>query len=76
MLCVRAELISTRLLSKDDKQDMLDGNLPIETLFLATKLWRDYGMPDYTNGTAELYKEPTSHEIYFPIQSQGVNGKS
>ena len=76
MMCVKADLISTRLLSKDDKQDMLDGKLPIETLFLAVKIWRDTGMPNYTDGTGELYREPTRDYLHIPIQRPGVNGKS
>jgi hypothetical protein len=54
MLCVRADLISTRLLSTEDKNDMLNGLLPEEVLFLAVKCWIAAGMPDYANGKSAL----------------------
>lgn len=57
MLCVKVELISTRLLSKQDKQDMLDGLVPDEALYVATKAWLDAGMPDYANGHTERFKD-------------------
>lgn len=49
-LCVKADLISTRLLSKEDKQDMLNGLIPVESLMTHVKIWIHYGMPDYANG--------------------------
>jgi hypothetical protein len=42
--------ISTKLLSKEDKQDMLEGLVPMETLKTAVRLWKDAGQPDYVNG--------------------------
>jgi len=61
MMCVRADLISTRLLSDDDKKDMLSGLIPEESLLLHVKLWKEAGMPDYANGSYlpynEFYKE-------------------
>lgn len=56
MFCVKAELISTRLLSKEDKQDMLDGLLTIESLMAHVKVWIQNGMPDYANGDTEPMK--------------------
>jgi len=56
MLCIKANLISTRLLSKEDKQDMLHGLLPEETLFTAVKCWIESGMPNYAEGNTEPYK--------------------
>lgn len=50
MLCVQAELISTRLLSKDDKQDMLNGDLPLDTLVAHVKTWKDQGLNNYVTG--------------------------
>jgi hypothetical protein len=58
MLCVKAELISTRLLSKEDKQDMLSGLVSDETLFVAVKCWMEAGMPNYAIGDTEPYKPP------------------
>lgn len=55
-LGVSPKLISIRLLSKDDKQDMLNGLVPDETLETAVKCWMEAGMPDYANGNDERYK--------------------
>ena len=55
MLCVKADLISMRLLSLEDKQDMLNGLIETETLFLAVKAWMNSGMPDYANGKIEPF---------------------
>jgi hypothetical protein len=67
-LCVKAELISTRLLSKEDKQDMLNGLVPVETLMTAVKCWMAAGMPDYANGHTDPYKapEPKREPLYTP----------
>lgn len=67
-LCVKAELISTRLLSKEDKQDMLNGLVPVETLMTAVKCWIKAGMPDYANGHTDPYKapEPKKDTLYTP----------
>ena len=56
MMCVKAELISMRLLSKEDKQDMLNGNLPLEALVTGVELWINAGMPDYANGNTTPYR--------------------
>lgn len=55
-LGVSPSLIATRLLSEDDKQDMLNGDLPIEALECAVMLWKDAGMPDYAHGLTDPYK--------------------
>ena len=47
---VDPSLIATRLLSEDDKQDMRNGNLPIQALEIHIKLWMDSGMPDCAHG--------------------------
>ncbi|CAB4152125.1 hypothetical protein UFOVP685_32 [uncultured Caudovirales phage] len=57
-LGVAPKLISTRLLSNDDKQDMLNGLIPDETLFVAVQCWMEAGMPDYAHGNTERYKPP------------------
>ena len=62
MMCVKAELISTRLLSIDDKQDMLRGDLPIEALIAHVKLWIKAKLPDYANSNIS----PTTNESYMP----------
>lgn len=55
-LGVSPTLIATRLLSEDDKQDMVNGDVPIESLELHVKLWMDAGMPDYAHGDDKPYK--------------------
>jgi hypothetical protein len=50
------KLIATKLLSEDDKQDMLNGDLDIEALECAVRVWMQYGMPDYANGQTEPMK--------------------
>lgn len=51
--------ISTRLLSKEDKLDMLNGDIPWEALLLHVQLWFKAGMPDYAHGKTEPYKKTT-----------------
>ena len=46
-------LIATRLLSEDDKRDMLNGDLPTESLECAVRVWMRYGMPDYAHGLTD-----------------------
>lgn len=47
-LCgVSPKLIATRLLSTEDKTDMLNGNLDMDVLECAVNVWKDNGMPDY-----------------------------
>lgn len=56
-LCARPELVVTRLLSEEDKQDMRNCNLSIESLECHIKAWIDAGMPDYAHGKTETYYE-------------------
>lgn len=53
---VSPKLISTRLLSKQDKEDMLAGLIPPESLMAAVKIWVQNKMPDYANGHTEPYR--------------------
>lgn len=55
MLCVKASLISERLLSKKDKEDMLQGLISIETLITHVKVWKDTGMRNYADGSGLRY---------------------
>jgi hypothetical protein len=57
-LGVSPKLISTRLLSPEDKQDMLNGVLPDEALETAVRSWKELGMPDYANGNTTIYNPP------------------
>lgn len=56
MCCVKVELISNRLLSPADKKDMLNGELPVDSLITHVKIWVENKMPDYVNGKREQYK--------------------
>lgn len=70
-MCVKAELISTRLLSSDDKQDMLGGLISDETLLTAVKCWMEAGMPNYAQGSDERYKP----NCELPMSRYRGNGK-
>lgn len=56
---VSPKLISERLLSKDDKEDMLNGLVSFETLDCFVDAWKEYGMCNYADGTGTWYS-------YFP----------
>lgn len=60
---VSPKLIATRLLSEDDKKDMVNGDLPIESLEAHVKLWQHMGMPDYANG----HTEPLEKNYRYPL---------
>jgi hypothetical protein len=47
-LGVSPALISTRLLSKEDKEDMLKGELSVEILQEHVKIWLEDGMQNYS----------------------------
>lgn len=64
MLCVKAELISTRLLSKEDKQDMLNGHLSDEALFFHIKHWIDGGMINYNSEELTPYLKDKNKPIF------------
>lgn len=49
-LGVSPKLIITRLLSDEDKNDMVVGFLKIEALKLNISVWMGNGMPDYAHG--------------------------
>jgi hypothetical protein len=55
-LGVSPKLIATRLLSEEDKQDMMNGDLSIEALTCHVKAWKENGMADYANGNTEPMK--------------------
>jgi len=56
---VEAELITTRLMDENDKNDMRNGELPIESLECHVMAWKAAGMPDYAHGkTVALQHEP------------------
>ncbi len=53
---VAPRLISGRLLSKEDKDDMLNGLFTFETLDCMVGMWKENGMCDYANGNMTPYK--------------------
>lgn len=54
---VAPKLISERLLSEDDKNDMLAGLVSQTMLDCFVKAWKENGMCDYANGTEEVYSD-------------------
>lgn len=57
---VSPRLISERLLSPEDKEDMLNGLISDEALDCHVKVWKENGMCNYADGTGERYKPPTN----------------
>lgn len=53
---VAPKLISERLLSKEDKDDMLNGLVSFETLDCHVKVWKEYGMCNYADGSGKPYE--------------------
>jgi len=49
-LNVEARLITTRLMSEEDKDDMRAGLVPIDALECHVTVWIAAGMPDYAHG--------------------------
>ena len=62
-LGVSPKLISERLLSPDDKKDMLEGRLTDEALFVAVKCWIEAGMPNCFLGDLKPYIPPKSKTL-------------
>ena len=54
---VAPKLISERLLSKEDKEDMLQGLFTFETLDCFVTVWKEYGMCNYADGTGKPYDD-------------------
>ena len=71
-LGVSPRLIATRLLSEADKDDMLNGLLDDDSLETGVRVWRDNGMPEYSNGSGAIYK-PSSD---LPMQRYRGSGES
>lgn len=51
---VSPALISSQLLSDDDKEDMQNGLVPFDTLDIAVKLWLEAGCPDYVSDKGDV----------------------
>lgn len=66
-LNVDPKLIVTRLLSEDDKNDMRNGDLPLNALKLHIEAWIKAGLPDYSHGKDIPMKEENS-SVHVPSQ--------
>lgn len=53
---IAPRLISERLLSKEDKNDMLDGHVSFLTLDCTVAVWKEQGMLNYADGSAMPYE--------------------
>jgi hypothetical protein len=54
---VAPKLISERLLSREDKEDMLQGLVTFETLNCAVEVWKEQGMRNYADGSGAVYSD-------------------
>jgi chaperonin GroEL (HSP60 family) len=59
-LNVDPKLIVTRLFSEGDKNDMRNGDLPINALKHHIEVWIKAGLPDYAHGKNMPMKEKNS----------------
>ncbi len=62
---ISPRLISERMLTDDDKQDMLEGAVSQECLDLNVELWIKCEMPDYKNGSTKPYSR------FYEVTSMG-----
>lgn len=53
---VPPKLISEKLLSKEDKEDMLNGLVSFDTLDCFVKVWKEQGMCNYADGSGKHYE--------------------
>lgn len=53
---IAPKLISERLLSKEDKEDMLNGLVSFDTLDAHVAVWKEYGMCNYADGSMKPYE--------------------
>ena len=67
---VAPKLISQRLLSKEDKQDMLNGLVSFETLDAHVAVWKEYGMCNYADGSMKPYEHFRGY-----VSQGGVKGR-
>ena len=58
---ISPRLVSLRLLSNQDKQEMLEGKFSEENLEQHIRLWIQNGMPDYAQGKTIPYAQEQSH---------------
>ncbi len=61
---IKPSLITTRLMSEDDKEDMRNGDVPMDVLDTHVAVWIKAGMPDYAHGkTADLRYEQENSPV-------------
>lgn len=53
-LSVEAQQVIDGLLSSDDEQDIINGDVPVESLRLHIKLWVEAGKPHYSGKKLEV----------------------
>lgn len=63
-LTVRPRIVVERLLNEIDRKDMLNGDLPVESLECHIKVWLKNGMPDYAHGKITTLEEEQKHKYY------------
>jgi len=69
---VPPKLISERLLSKEDKEDMLQGAITFETLDKFVEVWKEYGMCNYADGTGKPYEHFNQYRVQRVGESEKV----
>lgn len=60
---VEARLVTTRLMSEEDKQDMREGNLSAKALDCHIKVWKENGMCDYAHGKTIPLAQEKQREV-------------
>jgi|GEM_PF-1633388 hypothetical protein len=71
-LGVSPRLISTRLLSVEDKKDMLQGLISDDELECHVLVWKERGMYSYADGSNLRYTSPKE----LPMRRYRGNGKN
>lgn len=71
--CIRPHLITERLLSEEDKEDMRNGDLGAIEIKSHLRAWIKEGLPDYAHGkTDKLKKNERQIEKIIPEESGGL----
>jgi hypothetical protein len=69
---VAPRLISERLLSKEDKEDMLQGLVSFETLDCFVQVWKEQGMCNYADGSGKPYEHYRAYLAQGEVKGRGV----
>lgn len=73
---VSPSLISTRLMSEEDKQDMRAGLIDQQVLDLHVEVWIKNKMPDYAKGHISPYTQFETVTRISPINAMGIGKQS